>query len=937
MKKILVFLLIGLLTALLPHTVKASEPVTEVYIHYYRYQGDYSPWDIWIWRNQPTSEAGSAYSFSEDDTASIFNYGGVLAKVQLTGALAGTTRLGFIVRKPDWSEKDVDIDRFIDIPETVSGGILHVYLVEGDSRIGYSKDDPNGPNKDPKFRFAYFSEMDTIYFSATEAISLANLSITKDDVLVDIVSYTPTGSKGTIIIDDEIDFSKKYEIIGTFTGGFTSRFSITYDGIYDSDAFNDAFGYEGDDLGAIVSNNKTSFRLWAPISESVTLNLYSTGTPSNFGGSDVKLSTHEMNPSEKGTFLIEINQNLHGTYYTYSVTNGSNTYEVIDPYAKSSGINGIRGLVVDFSLTNPTGFVYGQRPNNMTSFTDAIIYELHVRDLTIHESWNGTEVNRGRYLGLTEKGTTYNGVTTGFDHIVELGVTHVQLLPFFDFGVLDESRINQEGYNSFNWGYMPINFNVLEGSYSRDPFDGLVRIQEMKTVIRDFSEANIRINMDVVYNHTGLTADSNFNLIVPGYYFRKTATGAFSNGSGTGNETASERFMMRKFMVESLIFWANEYNISGFRFDLMALHDVETMLQIESALNAIDETIMIYGEPWMGGSSPLPAADQAGKTNLHRIGDVGAFNDDLRDAVKGSVFNREDKGFIQGNFNTQIMTRMRYGILGGIAHESVTPTQLSNMRIWHTSPLKTINYVTAHDNNTLHDKLYLTLQAEKATHLIPRMIRQGNAIVLTSQGIAFLHAGDEFMRSKPAASGKGFDHNSYESPDSVNQLRWDHKARETEMVVFEYFKGLIELRKNHPSFRMTSATDITNNLSFVYQDISGVIAFELSNQASNDSLERILVIHNANRSRTRVELPKEGGWVLMVDGDKVDLEGIETFKGGQTIRVSANSTYVLYQDTSIPDVNYTPVIIISTLGGLSILGGGIYLVLKLKKAKNIIA
>jgi pullulanase len=936
MKKLLVLIFMGLLTALLPMVVQASEPVTEVYIHYYRYQGDYSPWDIWVWRNQPTSEAGSGYSFSEDDTASIFNFDGVLAKVSLTGDLEGTTRLGFIVRKPDWSEKDLDIDRFIDIPETVPGGILHVYLVEGDSRIGYSKDDPNGPNKDPKFRFAYFSDMDTIYFSATEPVALSNLSITKDDVDVDVISYTPSGTNGTLVIDDEIDFSKKYEITATFTGNIVGSFTITYDGIYDSDAFDDAFGYEGDDLGAVVAHNKTSFRLWAPVSESVTLNLYSTGTPSNFGGSDVKLSTHVMTPSEKGTFYYEFNENLHGTYYTYSVTNGSNTYEVIDPYAKSSGINGIRGLVVDFSQTNPEGFVYGVRPDNMTNFTDAIIYELHVRDLTIHESWNGTEVNRGRYLGLVEKGTRYQGVTTGFDHMVELGVTHVQLLPFFDFGVLDESRINQPGYNSFNWGYMPINFNVLEGSYSADPYDGLVRIQEMKTVIREFSEANIRINMDVVYNHTGLTADSNFNLIVPGYYFRKTASGAFSNGSGTGNETASERYMMRKFMVESLVFWANEYNISGFRFDLMALHDVETMLQVESALNAIDETIMIYGEPWMGGSTPLPAADQAGKTNLHRIGNVGAFNDDLRDAVKGSVFNREDKGFIQGNFSTQIMTRMRYGILGGIAHESVTASQLSNTRIWHTSPLKTVNYVTAHDNNTLHDKLYLTLQAEKATDLIPRMIRQGNAIVLTSQGIAFLHAGDEFMRSKPSASGKGFDHNSYESPDSVNQLRWDYKANAAEMVVFEYFKGLIELRKNHPSFRMTTANDITNNLNFVYEDISGVLAFELSNAASNDSLERILVIHNANRSRTRIQLPTEGGWVLLVDGDRVSSDGLETFRGGQTIRMTANSTYVLYQDTTLPDVNYTPIIIVSTIGGLSLIGGGVFLFLKFRKAKQII-
>ncbi len=930
MKKIMLFVLVWLLTVLVPMTVSANQDVQDVYIHYYRYQGDYAGWDLWVWRNQPTSEAGKPYAFQQDDTASIFNYGGVVTKVSLTGDLEGTTRLGFIVRRGDWAEKDVDIDRFIDIPATAPNGELHIYLVEGDSRIGYGKTDPDGPDKNPKFRMAYFSSVDSIFFSATEPLALSQIKVYADNVLVPIVQYEPSGSTGTLVINVTLDFSKRYEIEGTFSGQFVSRLTITYDGIYDSDEFENAFGYLGDDLGAIARGNQTTFRLWAPISDHVVLNLYATGTPANFGGTDTALSSHVMERDVQGTFWISFNQNLHGTYYTFSVTNGSNTYEVIDPYAKSSGINGIRGLVVDFSKTNPSGFTYGDRPNNMVHATDAIIYELHVRDLTIHESWNGPNLHRGRYLGLIEPGTRYQGVTTGFDHIKELGVTHVQLLPFFDFGVLDESRINEPGYNSFNWGYMPINFNVLEGSYSANPYDGLVRIQEMKHVIQGFTNANIRINMDVVYNHTGLTADSNFNLIVPGYYFRKTPTGAFSNGSGTGNETASERIMMRKFMIDSLVFWTTEYNISGFRFDLMALHDVETMLQIEAALLAIDPTIMIYGEPWMGGSTPLPASMQAGKTNLSQIGNVGAFNDDLRDATKGSVFNREDKGFVQGVFSDQIMNRMRYGVLGGIAHETVVPTQLSNMRIWHTSPLKTINYVTAHDNNTLHDKLYISLQNENALHLIPAMIKQANAIVLLSQGVAFLHAGDEFMRSKPSASGKGFDHNSYESPDSVNQMRWDLKAQETEMAVFEYFKGLIAFRKDHPSLRMTSARDIEANLRFVYQDITGLLAYEISNQASGDDFERMLIIHNANRRSTRIKLPTEGGWVMVINGEEAKGDEIRTYLGGQSIRLQPNATYVFYQDASIGDYSPLPVIAVSTLGSLLLLGAAWFIFIKRK-------
>lgn len=934
MVKILLILFLWLFPLAQPINTAAATPVTDVYIHYYRYQGDYTPWDLWVWKNQPTSEAGAGYSFVTDDTAGALNYGGVVSKVALSGTLAGSTRIGFIVRKPDWSAKDVEVDRFIDIPNQVESGILHVYLVEGDARVGIGINDPNGPDKNPKFRVGYFQDTNKIYFSATEALTQNNITITEDGNPINIVNYTPSGTQGIIEINTQLDFSKRYEITGTFSNNFVNKLTLTYDGVYDSEAFEESFGYEGNDLGAIPSANKTTFRLWAPVSEQVLLNIYDTGTPANLGGSDTKSATYEMQRSVKGTFYFEVNQNLHGKYYTYSVTNGSNTHEVIDPYAKSSGINGVRGLVVDFSKTNPAGFVYGSRPNNMVNQTDAIIYELHVRDLTIHESWNGSEINRGRYLGLVEPGTTYQGVTTGFDHIKELGVTHVQLLPFFDFGVLDESRINQPGYNSFNWGYMPINFNVLEGSYSKDPYDGLSRITEMKTAIKAFADANIRINMDVVYNHTGLTADSNFNLIVPGYYFRKNPNGSFSNGSGTGNETASERYMMRKFMIDSLVFWTTEYNISGYRFDLMALHDLETMRQIEAALKQIDETIMIYGEPWMGGSSPLPVSEQAGKRNIDVLGTIGAFNDDFRDAVKGSVFNREEKAFLQGSYSAQGTDRIKYGIVGGSEFDGINSSYLSTSKFWHVEPSKIINYVTAHDNNTLHDKLYISLQSENALNLIPRLVRQGNAMVLTAQGIPFIHAGDEFMRSKPSADGRGFDHNSYESPDSVNQMRWDLKAKQEEMVIFEYFKGLIELRKKHTSFRMTEPEDIRNNLTFVYEDVRGVIAYEIMNNASNDKYERIMVIHNSNRESTRLKLPDQGGWVLLADGDKVNSNGIATFGGGSTIRVAANSTYVMYQDKNLPDRNY--VLEWSALLGilLSFIGWSVYM-LKFKKKEAI--
>ena len=936
MKKWLIFaLMVPFIALLFSFSVKADS-VTDVYVHYYRYQGDYTDWNLWVWKSKPVSQDGASYTFSTDDTATGFNYGGVVTQITLSDDLLGSEELGFIVRRGDWAQKDIDNDRFIQIPADHTSSELHIYLVEGDSRVGYGMDDPDGPDKSPKFKLAYFNQLNQIYFVATEELAPADIKIYKDDVELTPDDVTIDGFNGTIVLGEDVDFSKTYKIEATFGDNSVNDFEVTYDGIYDSDEFETAFGYDGDDLGATVANGKTTFKLWAPISTAVTLNLYQTGTPERYGGSDTPTQTIPMIKGDQGVYMVEVNQSLHGTYYTYSVTNGSSTYEVIDPYAKSSGVNGLRGLVVDFTQINPEGFEYNDRPDNMSSYTDAIIYELHVRDLTTHSSWNGTEANRGKYLGLIEKGTSYQGVSTGFDHIVELGVTHVQLLPFFDYGVVDETKVGDAGYNAFNWGYMPLNFNVLEGTYSSDPYNGLTRVIEMKQVVQAFHEENIRINMDVVYNHTGLSADSNFNLIIPGYYHRKTDTGAFSNGSGTGNETASERYMVRKFMVDSVLFWATEYNLSGFRFDLMALHDIETMELIAEELHAIDPTIMVYGEPWMGGTSPLPADQQAGKANLSQIEGVGAFNDDLRDGVKGSVFARAEGGFIQGNFTNNLIQRVRYGIAGGVAHPQVTGSSLSNMRIWHTEPTKTINYVTAHDNNTLYDKLYQTLEEDGDLDLIPALMKQANAIVLLSQGVSFLHAGDEFMRSKPAENGKGFDHNSYQSPDSVNQLRWDLKAEADKMEIFEYYKDLIAFRKNHDALRMTTSGEVINNLEFIYTDVTGIMAYTLTSGSTDDAFDEMLIIHNANRKATKLKLPTGGGWVLVGNQEQLSDEMISSYEGGSRISVPAHASYVLYRDPTIGDYNAVPLIIGLSVGGVALLGGGTFLTLYLLKKKKAI-
>lgn len=927
MKKLALCLLTVLLAVPFFAVVTAQEPTTAIYLHYYRYAGDYTDWNVWMWQKLPTSAEGAAYDFVEDDTAAEFNYGGRVAKIDLTGTLEGATQVGLIIRKGDWAEKDIATDRLVDIEEVTSGGIQHIYLVEGDARIGSSKTDPEGPDRAAKFKKAYFTAQDSIAFTATEILVPADVKIYKNAVEMLPYQVMVDGFNGTITIYENVDFSAVYTVEATFSDDSVNTYQVTFDGIYDSPEFEEAFTYEGDDLGAVVKASSTTFRLWAPVSAAVTLNLYATGTPESLGGTDTPISTHAMVKDVQGTWFLELPQTLSGTYYTYSVTNGSTMTETIDPNAKACGINGLRGLVVDFALTNPEGFVYGDRADNMENATDAIIYELHVRDLTMSDTWNGMSTNRGKYAGLVESGTTYEGVKTGFDHLVELGITHVQLLPIFDFGVLDESRIGEDGYNSFNWGYMPLNYNCLEGAYSADPYDGLSRITEFKTVVAAFTEAGIRVNMDVVYNHTGLTEDSSFNIVVPGYYYRKTSTGAYSNGSGTGNETASERSMMRKYIVDSVVFWAEEYNVSGFRFDLMALIDTETMTEVETALHAIDPTILVYGEPWTGGTSTLPETEQSGKKTLETLGTVAAFNDDTRDAIKGSVFQSWGGGFVQGavnvnGFTNNALPRMQYGIVGGIEFTGIST------KVWHGSPLKTINYTTCHDNNTLYDKLYLSLQETGDLDLIPAMSKQAQAIVLTSQGIAFLHAGDEFLRSKPAASGSGFDSNSYQSPDSVNQIDWSDKSDATGFDVFEYYQGLIALRKAHASFRMTEAADVVANLSFLEEDTLGLVAFTITNDASADEYPTILVAHNAEGKVVRLKLPTGGGWIAVVNGEDAGTESLATYKGGETLRIPAHATLVLHQDASIPDVNYTGLIIGLVSGGVALLGVGVLLAVK---------
>lgn len=436
---------------------------------------------------------------------------------------------------------------------------------------------------------------------------------------------------------------------------------------------------------------------------------------------------------EKGVWSCEKQGDLNGVYYTYSIKIGNKTNEAVDLYARTTGVNGDRGMVVDLSATNPEGFEEDVRPA-FENPTDAVIYEIHVRDLSSDAS-SGIS-NTGKFLGFTETGTTNpDGLATGIDHIKDLGVTHVQILPSYDYATVDETKLDTP---QFNWGYDPKNYNVPEGSYSTDPYHGEVRINEMKQMIQAFHENGIRVNMDVVYNHTFNIENSWYQKTVPDYFYRKVGEN-YSNASGCGNETASDRAMVRKYIVDSVVYWAKEYHIDGFRFDLMAVHDIETMNAVRAALDEIDPSIMVYGEGWTGGDCAIPSSQQALKANMAKIDRVGAFSDDIRDGIKGSVFDAQDKGFISGKDGME--ESVKFGIVGATPHPQVmTFKNDKGSKSWAAQPGQSINYVSCHDNLTFWDKLAIS-NADDSEETRIQMNKLGSAIILTSQGVPFFKQG----------------------------------------------------------------------------------------------------------------------------------------------------------------------------------------------------
>ena len=618
---------------------------------------------------------------------------------------------------------------------------------------------------------------------------------------------------------------------------------------------------------------ETKFSLWSPAAEEVRVLLYDSG---NEGSA---YNTLPMEMGADGTWTASIKEDLNGKFYTFNVKmNGRWLGDTPGIMAKAVGVNGKRAAVIDLRSTDPEGWVNDVRPP-LKNYADIVVYEMHHRDFSL-DSVSGIQ-HKGKFLALTEQGTKSSlGEKTGIDHLLELGVTHVHLLPSTDYASVDESKLDKEQYN---WGYDPQNYNVPDGSYSTDPFKPDVRIKEFKQMVQALHKAGIRVVLDVVYNHTFNTDESSFERTVPGYFYRQTKDGQLANGSGCGNETASDRAMMRKYMVESILYWIKEYHIDGFRFDLMGIHDIETMNEIRAAVDQIDPSIYLYGEGWAASSPQLEEGKLAMKVNVDKMPRIAAFSDEMRDALRGGLGDNSKGAFLIGEPGYEMS--LKFGLVGAIQHPQVVNDSVNySKKPWALQPTQMISYVSCHDDMCLADRLKATLpgttdEERAALHKL------AETFVFTSQGVPFIFAGDEVMRDK-----KGV-HNSYNSPDSINTINWKNKTAYKD--VFDYVKGLIAMRKAHPAFRMGDADMVRRQMEFLPVEGSNLVAFILKDKANGDSWKNIIVAFNSRLQPARLAIP-EGRYTVVCKDGKINTAGLGQVSGGEVL-IPARSAMIIHQ------------------------------------------
>ena len=841
-------------------TEKPSKPPVEDNYHldledghnqltfYWTYNGTYDDCDIWIWWGD---KAGQGYTFHECP------YG---AKVVIN-VPEEITEVGFIVRRgcsdpggSSWGSatKDYEQDRFA----VIDGRETFIYLKSGDANQYTSTDGGKTLEMIKKFSIAGMTAENVIQYRVTPKTLISDISQVKvyegdrEIAVTEISTLGRESATGYVTVGETLDLSKNYRIE---IDGFGSKHVVPTN-IFDSDYFADNYHYDGNDLGATINGDQTTFKVWAPTASKVMLDLYSDGH------GDTLIKSVEMTRGEKGVWSYT-EACGHGTYYTYTVTTSVGTQTATDPYAKAAGLNGNRSMVVDLSKTDPEGWKSEDFKTGITNYSEATIWEIHVRDFS---NKIASSQYKGKYLAFTERGlVNEHGKAVGVDYLVELGITHVHILPMYDFATIDEATPEDE----FNWGYDPKNYNVPEGSYSTDPYNGEVRIKELKQMVQALHNAGIGVIMDVVYNHT-YDANSSFNKIVPYYYYRYTNTGANSSASGCGNDTASERYMYGKFMVDSTSYWIEEYDLDGMRFDLMGLHDLATMQKVESAIHTINPEAIVYGEGWTMGST-IDGSAQANQSNISQIvptgdaiGSIAVFNDAIRDGLKGSVFDKVSQGYISGESALNV-SKVIFGIKGGKGSGTT----------WTVDDAMVINYMSAHDNNTLWDKLLLS-NPDNSDDERNAMNKLGAAILMISKGTPFWQAGEEMLRTKNG------DENSYKSSDEINNIDWSvlkDGSREYETML--YYKGLIEMRKAYSVFTEVDANVTCEELG------SGVLKVELCGQS-----HRAVIFINPHSVTLPCQL--DGEYSLIANESVAGAGVIATESGSQNVAPRSVRVYV---------------------------------------------
>ena len=706
--------------------------------------------------------------------------------------------------------------------------------------------------------------------------------------VADTAKFSVLGADGALTVTEVIEGEKNiYTIVTAEAIDVTAAYTLVYGGEskevrmpiwYSTADFESKYTYEGDDLGAVWTAEQTTFKVWAPTATSVRVNLYESGTE----GTEDLIASIEMTAQEQGVWVAAVEGNLNGTYYTYAVTHGETTVEACDPYARTTGVNGKRAMVIDLDSTDPVNWSEDAPPHTFGSINDAVIYELHVRDLSSDPSSGITQT--GKFLGLIQEGTTNaTGQATGLEHIKELGITHIHLLPSYDYASVDET----DPEAGFNWGYDPVNYNVPEGSYSTDPYHGEVRVKEFKQMVQGLHEHGIGVILDVVYNHVYNAEDFCFNNIVPGYFSRISADGVYSNGSICGNDTASERSMVRKYIVDSVKYWADEYHLDGFRFDLLGLIDVQTVNEVIEEVHKTHPHIIFYAEGWnMGTEVTKENVVLATQANSEQTPGMAYFSDMIRDAVRGSNSNASKTGYAAG--------------AGGFA-SNVKDSFLGNPT-WAKNPSQVVNYVSCHDGLSLFDRLTMST-ADRTLEERVRMNNLAAAIVMTSQGTPFFQAGEELLRSKPLPEG-GYDHNSYKSPDSINSIKWDILSDPMYQDVVDYYAGLIAFRRSHPALRMTTAEEVSGKISQLAGLDFNVLGFHIDKDANGEQNE-LVVIFNPNAEATTVTLP-EGMWDIRINGEKAGDSSLGTAEG--TVEVAPISAMVLVSGSEEPVAPTEPVV-----------------------------